>query len=255
MLNFTIQDMIDILLTAFLLYYIYRLMKASRSGRIFTGIIIFLIVWLLVSQVLEMKLMSRIMNQVMNLGGLALIILFQEEIRSFFFQIGSGRKSSRLLRFFTIRRTEEQTDAEVIPLVMACMNMGRQKTGALIILERGVSLLDVIRTGEVINADLNQRLIENIFFKNSPLHDGAVVVGGKRIKAAGCILPVSHDENIPKHLGLRHRAALGISQVTDCIAIIVSEETGAISVAKNREFLLRLTNDELEKLLREEWRK
>lgn len=255
MLHFTIQDIIDIFLTALLLYYIYRLMQASRSGRIFTGIIIFLIVWLLVSQVFEMKLISRIMNQVVNLGGLALIILFQEEIRSFFFQLGSSRRSSRLLRFFTIRRNEDKVDAGIIPLVMACMNMGRQKTGALIILERGVSLIDVIRTGETINADLNQRLIENIFFKNSPLHDGAMIVAGNRIKAAGCILPVSHDENIPKHLGLRHRAALGICQLTDSIAIIVSEETGSISVAMGGALQLRLTSDELEKVLQEEWHK
>ena len=128
-----------------------------------------------------------------------------------------------------------------MPIVMACLSMSKQKEGALIVIERQVALREIIETGDTINADINQRLIENIFFKNSPLHDGAMVISHKRIKAAGCILPVAHDNDIPKSLGLRHRAALGISQKSDCLAIIISEETGGISVARNGEFHLRLT--------------
>ena len=139
-----------------------------------------------------------------------------------------------------------------MPIVLACMSMSKGKVGALIVIEKSVPLNDIIRTGEIINANVNQRLIENIFFKNSPLHDGAMIIRHKRIEAAGCILPVSHDLNIPKELGLRHRAAMGVSQETDALAIIVSEETGGISVAYKGQFYLRLNAEELESLLTKE---
>ena len=139
-----------------------------------------------------------------------------------------------------------------MPIVMACMSMSKSKTGALIVVERNIPLNEIIRSGETINADVNQRLIENIFFKNSPLHDGAMIIRHKQIVAAGCILPVSHDLNIPKELGLRHRAAMGVSQETDALAIIVSEETGGISVAHKGHFQLRLTAEELERILTKE---
>ena len=138
-----------------------------------------------------------------------------------------------------------------MPIVMACLNMSKGKVVALIVMERDFPLDDIARTGDIIDASINQRLIENIFFKNSPLHDGAMIISHKRIKAAGCILPVSHNLNIPKELGLRHRAALGISQETDAMAIIVSEETGGISIAYQGEFHLRLTPEELERMLTE----
>lgn len=253
MFSFGIQDAIDILLTAALLTYIYQLMRASRSGRIFTGILIFVVVWIIVSHIFEMRLMGRIMGQAVNLGGIALIVIFQDDIRSFFFRLGSGQRSSRLFRFFSQRKEVDMSNPNILPIVMACINMSRQKVGALIVLERSMSLKEVVQSGEVINATISQRLLENLFFKNSPLHDGAVVIAQKRIRSAGCILPVSHADNIPKHLGLRHRAALGISQQSDCLAIIVSEETGSISVAMDSKFHLRLTSDGLEKLLRENW--
>ena len=137
-------------------------------------------------------------------------------------------------------------------IVMAAMNMSKGKVGALIVIERTVPLADVVVTGEQIDALINQRLIENIFFKNSPLHDGAVVISKRRIKAAGCILPVSHDLDIPKELGLRHRAAMGVSQESDAVAIVVSEETGGISIAVNGRFHLRLSAEELESILTKE---
>ena len=142
---------------------------------------------------------------------------------------------------------------EIIPIVMACMSMSKQKVGALIVVERSMGLNEVIRSGDLINANINQRLIENIFFKNSPLHDGAMVISHKRICAAGCILPVSHDLDIPKALGLRHRAALGISQKSDCLAIVVSEETGGISVAEKGQFQLHLSPENLERILTSKW--
>ena len=139
-----------------------------------------------------------------------------------------------------------------MPIVMSCMSMSKKYVGALIVIERNAPLNDIVATGDVIDAVVNHRLIENIFFKNSPLHDGAMVISKRRIRAAGCILPVSHESNIPKELGLRHRAAMGISQSSDAIAIVCSEETGSISVAINGEFKLRLSAEELERILTEE---
>lgn len=135
------------------------------------------------------------------------------------------------------------------------MNMSKGKVGALIVIERSAPLDDIVDTGEIIDANINQRLIENIFFKNSPLHDGAMIISKRRIRAAGCILPVSHNLDIPKELGLRHRAAMGISQASDAIAVVVSEETGGISVAIKGEFRLRLSAEQLESLLTEEMAK
>ena len=139
-----------------------------------------------------------------------------------------------------------------MPIVMSCMNLSKGKVGALIVIERTVPLDDIVRTGDTIDAAINQRLIENIFFKNSPLHDGAMIISRRRIKAAGCILPVSHDLDIPKELGLRHRAAMGMSQESDALAVVVSEETGSISVAVRGEFRLRLSAEELEAILTKE---
>jgi len=242
--EFGIKDFIDILLVAFLLYYVYKLMKASGSIKVFTGILVFILIWLVVTQVLEMKLLGSIFNTLMNVGVLALIVLFQDEIRRFLFTLGSHQHVSALARFFTGNKKESLEHEDIMPVVMACISMGKQKVGALIVIEHNVPLDNIVRTGELINAN-----VENIFFKNSPLHDGAMVISKKRIKAAGCILPVSHNLDIPKELGLRHRAAMGISQESDAHAIIVSEETGAISVAYRGQFYLRLNAEELESLL------
>lgn len=253
MITFGIIDLIDIVLVALLLYYIYRLMKESSSANIFSGILIFVLVWILVSQVFEMRLLGGILDKLVNMGALALIILFQEEIRHFFSSIGTRRHMGGLMRWFGRSKETNVHREEIMPIVMACLSMSKQKTGALIVVEGNVGLNEIIESGDTINADINQRLIENIFFKNSPLHDGAMVISHKRLKAAGCILPVAHDNDIPKSLGLRHRAALGISQKSDCLAVIISEETGNISIAKNGEFHLRLSAEELERALTSEW--
>lgn len=180
--EFGIKDFIDILLVAFLLYYTYKLMKASGSINVFTGILVFILIWLVVSQVLEMKLLGSIFDKLVSVGVLALIILFQDEIRRFLLTLGSHQHASALVRFFTGNKKESMEHDEIMPVVMACISMGKQKVGALIVIEHNMPLDDVVRTGEVINADINQRLIENIFFKNSPLHDGAMVISKKRIK-------------------------------------------------------------------------
>ena len=250
--EFGIKDFIDILMVAFVLYYTYKLMKASDSIKVFTGILVFILIWLVVTQVLEMKLLGSIFDTLMNVGVIALIVLFQDEIRRFLLTLGCHRHGSALARLFNGSKKESLKHDDIMPVVMACLNMGKQKVGALIVIEHNVPLDEVVRTGELIDAAINQRLIENIFFKNSPLHDGAMVISKKRIKAAGCILPVSHDLNIPKELGLRHRAAMGISQQSDSHAIIVSEETGGLSVAYRGQFYLRLNAEELESLLTKE---
>lgn len=251
-IEFSIKDLIDILLVAYLLYQTYRLMKDSGSINIFIGILVFIGCWLIVSQVLEMRLLGSIFDKLVSVGVLALIVLFQDDIRKFLVNLGSHKRLGNFFRILTNTRKEKVERSDIMPIVMACMNMSKGKTGALIVIEKNVPLNEIIRSGETIHADVNQRLIENIFFKNSPLHDGAMIIRNKQIIAAGCILPVSHDLNIPKELGLRHRAAMGVSQETDALAIIVSEETGAISVAHKGQFHLRLTAEELERILTKE---
>ena len=251
--NFGIKDIIVIVLVALMLYYLYRLMKESRSLNVFIGIMFFILVWLLVSQVFEMRLLGGILDKLISVGMIALIILFQEEIRKFLYTLGAHQRVRSFMRFFSANDNKAKEDKEtIIPIVMACMSMSRGKVGALIVIERGAPLDDIVDTGDKIDAKINQRLIENIFFKNSPLHDGAMIISKKRIKAAGCILPVSHNQDIPRSLGLRHRAAMGISQSSDAIAVIVSEETGHISVAIRGQFKLRLSAEELESILTEE---
>ena len=251
-IDFGIKDIIDILLVAYLLYQSYRLMKDSGTINIFIGILVFIGIWIIVSQVLEMRLLGSILDKLTSVGVLAIFILFQDEIRKFLVNLGSQKKLGNYLRFLIKNKKEKTEKTDIMPIVMACMSMSKSKTGALIVIEKNMPLNEIIRTGETINADVNQRLIENIFFKNSPLHDGAMIIRGQQIIAAGCILPVSHDLNIPKELGLRHRAAMGVSQETDALAIIVSEETGGISAAYKGQFHLRLTAEELERILTKE---
>ena len=253
LLEFGIKDIIDVVLVALMLYYIYRLMRETRSANVFNGIMVFVVLWLFVSQVLEMRLLGTILDKLVSVGILAIIIIFQEDIRKFLSNIGGHQRLRTLKRLFTSSKQKDKDSKEVkqmiMPLVMASINMSRQKVGALVVLERTATLDDIVATGDKIDANINQRLIENIFFKNSPLHDGAMIISDKRIKAAGCILPVSHDLSIPKELGLRHRAAMGISQETDAVAVVVSEETGSISVAIKGRFRLRLSAEELESIL------
>ena len=245
-IDFNIKDLIDILLVAFLLYQTYRLMKDSGSINIFIGILVFIGCWLVVSQVLEMRLLGSIFDKLVSVGVIVLIVLFQDEIRRFLVNLGSHKRWGSFFRFLTNTKQEKVEKTDIMPIVMACMSMSKSKTGALIVIEKNMPLNDIVRTGETIYAQINQRLIENIFFKNSPLHDGALIISKNRIKAAGCILPVSHSMDIPKEVGLRHRAAKGISQETDALAVIVSEETGNISLAHRGRLSTRLTSTELE---------
>ncbi len=255
-LDFGIKDVIDILLVAFMLYYLYRLMRETKSMNVFVGIMIFILIWLLVSGILEMRLMGSILDKLVSVGGIAIIILFQEEIRKFLYNLGAHQRVMNLVNAFTSKKHKDAKKGKknegIMPIVRACQNMSKGKVGALIVMERKQSLDEIVMTGDVIDASINQRLIENIFFKNSPLHDGAMIISRNRIRAAACILPVSHDLDIPKEFGLRHRAALGISQELDALAIAVSEETGRISIAINGELKPRLSAEDLESILTKE---
>ena len=254
--DFGIKDIIDIFLVATMLYYIYRLMRESRSLNVFIGIMVILVVWIFVSQVIEMRLLGSIMDRLASVGLIVLIVIFQDEIRKFLYNLGAHQRVRALKKFFIKDKDEREATMEmmgcIIPVVMATQNMSRGKVGALIVIERHIRLDDIVQTGSLIDSNVNQQLIENIFFKNAPLHDGAMVISKRRIRAAGCILPVSHDLNIPKELGLRHRAALGISQESDSISVIVSEETGGISIAMGGKFRLRMTAEERESFLSKE---
>ncbi len=247
--GFSIIDIIDILLVAAMLYYFYRLMKESGSLNVFIGIFLFFFTWMVVSRLLQMRLMGSIMDQLMSVGTIALIVIFHDEVRNFFKRIGSNRKILFLTSYFARKNEDDKNKEMIMPIVMACVSMSQQKVGALIVIEKEDSLNDIAATGETINANVGQRLIESIFFKNAPLHDGAIVIRGNRIVAAQCILPVSHNLDIPKRLGLRHRSAMGVAEKTDALAIVVSEETGAISVAKDGKFMLNLDAHKLEEIL------
>jgi uncharacterized protein (TIGR00159 family) len=247
--NFGIKDIIDILIISLLLFYIYRMMKNSGTLSLFYGVLVFFAVWVLASEIFDMRLTGTILDKFMSIGLIILVILFQDQIKRFLIDIGSHGKLRYFKRLFKHQQNNDAEHSKVMAVVYACMSMSKSKTGALIVFQRKMPLDNFEKTGDIIDADINVRLIENIFFKNSPLHDGAMIIADHRIKAAGCILPVSHDMNIPKELGLRHRAALGMSQVTDAVCVIVSEETGGISVAKDGAITVRVSAPELEKIL------
>ncbi len=252
MIHFGLKDIIDVLLVAFFLYKTYQLMKGSGTIVIFSGILSFIAIWILVSHILEMRLMGAIVDKFISVGFIILVILFQDEIRRFLYAMGSIKGWQFLGKLLNPKRDKITDDLSyIMPIVLACMNMSKSKTGALIVVQQQMNLELYVQTGEVVNANLSSRLIENIFFKNSPLHDGALIISGKKIRAAACILPVSQKNDIPKELGLRHRSALGISQETDAKIIVVSEETGRISLAHQGKLNLHISAEELQKFLSE----
>ncbi|RRD59419.1 diadenylate cyclase CdaA [Tannerella forsythia] len=248
--SFGIKDALDVLLVAFFTYQIYKLMKSSGTLTVFSGIVSVVIVWVLVSQVLEMRLMGAILDKFISVGFLVLVILFQDDIRRFLVALGSNRGWKFLAKIFSRKDTEtEEQQKYIAPVVLACMNLARKKTGALIVIQREMDLSAYIHTGEIFTADVNTRLIENIFFKNSPLHDGAMIIVDGKIKAAGCILPVAQSLKLSKDMGLRHRSGVGMSKETDAIVIIVSEERGIISVAHNGKISINLSAEDLQQIL------
>jgi uncharacterized protein (TIGR00159 family) len=250
-INFGIKDVIDILIVAFFLYETYLMMKKTGTTAIFLGVLAFIALWILISKVFEMRLMGTILDKFINVGFILLVIVFQKEIREFLQALGSNKGIKAITKLIKPKRDGNIDDniSYIMPIVMAAMDMAKRKEGALIAIQQNMSLEKFIETGEKINANISTRLIENIFFKNSPLHDGAMIIVGKKIMAAACILPVSQNQNIPKRYGLRHRSALGLSEETDARVIIVSEETGKISLAHHSKLYASISAEELQKIL------
>ena len=230
----SVFDILDILLVAGLFYGLYRLLKGTSAMSIFIGIVAIFLIWQLV-KALQMEMLTAILGAFVSVGFIALIIIFQPEIRRVLFTIGAQAQEGKLAQRFKFLRVRSNVDLDIDSITKACLNMSDIKQGALILLTRNNNLDDVVSTGVTVNADISHPLIENIFFKNSPLHDGAMIIRHNRITAARCILPVSQKTNIPGHYGLRHRAAIGVTEVNDCIALVVSEETGNISMVTSGE--------------------
>jgi diadenylate cyclase len=226
-------DILDILLVAFLLYEMYMLIKGTAAFSIVVGMLIFYLIWIVI-RALNMEMMSGILSQVVGIGALVLVIVFQQEIRKMFLLLGTRYNLNKTLSFDNFfSRDDVNADLHIKDIVLACEAMSRSKTGALIVLINKTELNEYVETGERISAPVSGALLQTIFFKNSPLHDGAVIINKGMILAARCVLPVSNKELENTQLGLRHRAALGISQATDAQIIVVSEETGKLSYALN----------------------
>jgi len=250
-------DAFDILLVAILLYQLYNLVKGTPAVSVFFGIITIYVVWILV-RALDMKLFGTILSKFIDVGVIAIIVVFQQELRRFLLFIGSneflGRSKFLSAIFYSAKSTfaEQYARVDFTPLVNACFKMSETKTGALIVLARNSDLAVYINSGEAIDSGLTERMLENIFFKNSPLHDGAVIIKGNRIVAARCILPVTEKEQFPAHYGMRHRAAVGITESTDAVAVSVSEQTGGVSLSVNGTIRANLTAEKLKQYLDQE---
>lgn len=222
---------------------------------VFIGIAAIYILWWLFVKVFEMQLLGAILGQVMSVGVLALIIVFQQEVRRFLILIGSNSligKNAFPKKIFSWNAPAGSTALNITPVVKACASMAKNKTGALIVLSRTTDMKFYESTGDLMDADVSKRLLESIFFKNSPMHDGAVIIENNKIKAARCVLPVTENTELPAHYGMRHRAALGITEQSDAIALIVSEETGQISIAIDGKINNNVSSEELESILQKE---
>lgn len=247
-IKMTLFDVVDILMVAIIMYYIYKLIRGTQATSILAGILVIYVSWI-VARAFNMELMSGILGSVVSVGLIALIIIFQSEIRKFLQTLGSRSQQTGPLSVIykllsPAKNKHENIDNVIDPIVSACGSMSASLTGALIVIKQDGSLDDIIATGVEIDANIDPSLIKNIFFKNSPLHDGAMVVGGGRIVAAKCVLPSTKSE-VPLSFGMRHRAAMGLCEESDAIVVVVSEETGAISVAQNGKIRRGLSETEL----------
>lgn len=242
----TAWDIIDVLIVAFLFYKIMRFLRNTNAQKLFQGLVL-LVGATLLADVLQLNVVTFLLESVMQVGILALVIIFQPELRKMLEQFGS-QKLSGLLGIMRPQETKT-TDAAILQIIEAVSSMSWTKTGALIVFQRDDSLQSIINTGTTVNADVNAELLKNLFYNKAPLHDGAVVIAEGRIAAAGCILPLSGKQNISKDLGTRHRAGLGQSENYDSLSVIVSEETGGISLAEGGILKQHLAPETLERLL------
>ncbi|MBR5836172.1 MAG: diadenylate cyclase CdaA [Bacteroidales bacterium] len=235
-LEMSTADILDILLLGLIIFFAFKWLRGSSAISIFVAIVSLYIIRVLVSA-FNMRLMNALMETVLDVGVLALIVIFQPEIRKFLISLGnrymnSARGRALINRLIGKRTNSIATSEAVNDITEACRRMSEDKTGALIVIAQGTPLDDIINTGDKIDAAIHRRLIMNLFFKNSPLHDGAMVISGDRIVAARCTLPITERTDIPANYGMRHKAAIGIAEVSDAKVIVVSEETGKISFVK-----------------------
>jgi diadenylate cyclase len=247
----TVLDIIDIVLVALILFQLYRLIKGTSAFSIFIVVFLIYLFWLIV-KALDMQLVSSLLGQVMGVGVIALIVVFQQEVRRFLLVIGNRYvQNTRLsLRRLFFSEAEEPGGIGIVEeIVKAAESMGQKKIGALIVISRQSRLGIYAETGEIIKAQIGAELLETIFFKNTPLHDGAVIIEDNLIFSARCLLPATDQVIMSPHLGMRHRAAIGMSEQTDALVIVVSEETGSISVANSGELREDLKTNELRNIL------
>ena len=242
-------DILDVVIIAFLVYKLLDLVKSTRAENILKGVVMFLLaLWL--SEIFHLNGIAYILGNMVQVGILALIILFQPEIRQILEKLGS--KNIRLLRAFTPAQQQSELEKAIDQTVIACSEMSQTKTGVLIVFERHIQLDDMVRSGTTLDAAVSSELLKNIFFVKAPMHDGAVIIRHGRILGAGCMLPLSKNVNLSRDLGMRHRAGIGMSENSDAVVVIVSEETGSISVAVGGMLKRHLMPETLSKLLRNE---
>ncbi len=245
-------DLIDILLVAVLLYQVYKLIRGSLAMNIFLGILALYLVYLIV-RAAQMELLATILGQFMGVGVLATIILFQPEIRKFLLLIGRTTEINRddIFKTITNWRSESPEEFDINQLIEAVKTLKATRTGALIVFSRDIELKFYVETGDALDAQVNKRLLISIFNKQSPLHDGAIIINKGRIKAARCVLPVSENDHLPPHFGLRHRSAIGMSEITDTLILAISEETGRLILARNGHYLRALKLKQVEQKIME----
>lgn len=249
-LDFSFLDVLDIVLVATLLYYVYKLLKGTVAINIFIGIALVVFIWK-ITQALQMEMLSGLLGTLISLGAIAILIVFQPEVRKFLLMLGSTNFTNKrnFLKQITFLKTEIYTTMDIESIVNACEEMAQTKTGALIVMERTHNLDFLKSTGDQMNIEINVPILKSIFYKNSPLHDGAIIIKDNFIIASRIILPLS-TKTLPSRFGLRHRAAIGVTEKTDALCLVVSEETGKISYIKDGEFALYKNNQELIETIR-----
>jgi uncharacterized protein (TIGR00159 family) len=255
-LKFGVFDILDVLLVAFIIYQLYNLIRGTIAANIFIGLITIYLLYMVV-KALEMRLLTGILSKFADVGIIAIIIVFQQEVRRFLLLVGKNaslqRNKAWWQYFFGKADTEKNNYARIKPIIDACKTMKQTRTGALIVFAKYYDEQFYQNSCEVLDAKISKRMLETIFQKNSPLHDGAVVISENKIKSASCILPVTENADLPAQFGLRHRAGIGVTEANDATAIIVSEETGEISYAKQGRIKMDISFAELEKLLNKDF--
>ena len=255
-LNLRFLDVVDILLVAIIIYYIFNLIRGTIALNILFGLSIIYVVYLVVKQA-EMRLLTEILGGFVSVGFIALIVVFQQEIRRFLLLIGKNASLQKdkawWMFLFGRKEIEKNNLARIKPIIDACKSMQKSRTGALLVFAKYFDEQFYQNSGEIVEARISKRLLESIFQKHSPLHDGAVVISENKIRCASCILPLTENDQLPPQFGLRHRAGIGVSEMSDAVAVIVSEETGEIAYAKQGRVKMNLTFMELEKLLNKDF--